>query len=363
MMKTKNKFLKIVFLVLCLVLTNSILAQTNQSLTQTVCAGASAEPYLINPPTVGSTYQWSLSGGGTLNGTTTNSTTIDWGMTPGTYTVTVVETDVDGCEGDPVSVDVTVVALPSATVATSQTACLGGVIPDLFAIGLDPNWYTDVSLTNNVFTGNSFATGQTAVGLYTYYVTETLNGCEGPAVPVTLEIYTLPASPVGSNAVACEGGVIPDLTATGTSVVWYSDATLTTVVGNGNSFSTGQTAAGVYTYYVTQNDGNGCESNASVVTLTINSFNSIPNTYNVSACFGTPIPDLTVTGVGVSFTWYDDIALTNIVGNNSPFATGQTAVGTYTYYVTETQNGCQSPAAVVTLDIYAIPITPPIWHN
>ena len=474
---------------------------------------------------MGSTYQWSLSGGGTLNGTTTNSTTIDWGMTPGTYTVTVVETDVDGCEGDPVSVDVTVVALPSATVATSQTACLGGVIPDLFAIGLDPNWYTDVSLTNNVFTGNSFATGQTAVGLYTYYVTETLNGCEGPAVPVTLEIYTLPASPVGSNAVACEGGVIPDLTATGTSVVWYSDASLTTVVGNGNSFSTGQTAAGiytyyvtqndgngcesnasvvtleiytlpaspvgsnavaceggvipdltatgtsvvwysdaslttvvgngnsfstgqtaagiytyyvtqndgngcesnasvvtleiytlpaspvgsnavaceggvipdltatgtsvvwysdaslttvvgngnsfstgqtaagVYTYYVTQNDGNGCESNASVVTLTINSFNSIPNTYNVSACFGTPIPDLTVTGVGVSFTWYDDVALTNIVGNNSPFATGQTAVGTYTYYVTETQNGCQSPAAVVTLDIYAIPITPPIWHN
>ena len=443
-MKTKNKFLKIVFLVLCLVLTNSILAQTNQSLTQTVCAGASAEPYLINPPTVGSTYQWSLSGGGTLNGTTTNSTTIDWGMTPGTYTVTVVETDVDGCEGDPVSVDVTVVALPSATVATSQTACLGGVIPDLFAIGLDPNWYTDVSLTNNIFTGNSFATGQTTVGLYTYYVTETLNGCEGPAVPVTLEIYTLPASPVGSNAVACEGGVIPDLTATGTSVVWYSDASLTTVVGNGNSFSTGQTAAGVYTYYVTQNDGNGCESNASVVTLeiytlpaspvgsnavaceggvipdltatgtsvvwysdaslttvvgngnsfstgqtaagvytyyvtqndgngcesnasvvtlTINSFNSIPNTYNVSACFGTPIPDLTVTGVGVSFTWYDDVALTNIVGNNSPFATGQTAVGTYTYYVTETQNGCQSPAAVVTLDIYPIPITPPIWHN
>ena len=54
---------------------------------------------MINPPTVGSTYQWSLSGGGT-NGTTTNSTTIDWGMTPGTYTVTVVETDVDGCEGD-----------------------------------------------------------------------------------------------------------------------------------------------------------------------------------------------------------------------------------------------------------------------
>ena len=88
-------------------------------------------------------------------------------MIPGIYTVTVVETDVYGCEGNPVSVDVTVVALPSATIATSQTACLGGVIPDLFAIGLAPNWYTDVALTNNVFTGNSYPTGQTAVGLYT----------------------------------------------------------------------------------------------------------------------------------------------------------------------------------------------------
>jgi hypothetical protein len=100
-----------------------------------------------------------------------------------------------------------------------------------------------------------------------------------------------------------------------------------------------------------------------MVTLTINSFNNVPVAYNVSACFGTPVPDLTVTGVGVTFTWYDDAALNNIVGNNSPFATGQTAVGTYTYYVTESQNGCQSPPATVTLDIYAIPITTPIWHN
>jgi hypothetical protein len=362
-MKIEIKLINRALLVLCLLMSQLILAQTNQSLTQTVCAGAMAEPYLINPPTAGSTYQWSLNGGGTLSGATTNSTTIDWGMTPGIYTVTVVETDLYGCEGTPVLVDVTVVALPSATIATSQTACLGGVIPDLFAIGLAPNWYTDVALTNNVFIGNSYPTGQTAVGLYTYYVTETLNGCEGPAVPVTLQIYSLPASPVASNAVACEGGVIPDLTATGTSVVWYSDASLTTLVGNGNNFSTGQTTAGVYTYYVTQNDGNGCESNASTVTLTINSFNNVPIAYNVSACFGTPVPDLTVTGVGVTFTWYDDVALTNIVGNNSPFATGQTAVGTYTYYVTESQNGCQSPPAIVILDIYAIPITTPIWHN
>ena len=55
-------------------------------------------------------------------------------------------------------------------------------------------------------------------------------------------------------------------------------------------------------------------------------------------------------------------SLTNVVGNNTPFATGQTSVGIYTYYVTESQNGCQSPAATVTLEIYSLPTTGPINH-
>ena len=101
---------------------------------------------------------------------------------------------------------------------------------------------------------------------------------------------------------------------------------------------------------------------STIVTLTINEFNIVPTSSNITACFGSTVPDLTATGVGTSFTWYDDASLTNIVGTNSPFATGQTSVGLYTYYVTETQNGCQSPAAIVTLEIYSLPITGPINH-
>ncbi|MDG1349366.1 MAG: hypothetical protein P8P67_06635, partial [Flavobacteriales bacterium] len=189
-MKSKNKLLKAIAIIAMLLGSNQLIAQTNTSPTQTVCAGSLAEPYLINPPTAGSTYQWTLSGGGMLsNGATTDNITVDWGITPGTYTITVTETDLNGCLGTPVTVDVTVIPLPTATIATSQTACLGSVIPDLFAIGASVNWYSDAALTTNVFTGNSFATGQIAVGIYTYYVTESLNGCEGPSVPVTLEIY------------------------------------------------------------------------------------------------------------------------------------------------------------------------------
>ena len=359
-MKTKNKLLEGILIGVFLLATNILVAQTNTSPVQTVCAGSMAEPYLINPPTAGSTYQWSVSGGGVLNnGVTSDNITIDWGMTPGTYTVSVVETDVNGCSGAPVTVDVTVLPLPSLTTVNSQIACVGGVVPDLFAVGSSPNWYTDIALTNNVFTGNSFSTGQTSVGVYTYYVTETLNGCEGAAVPVTLEIYSVPSAPVATNEAVCEGGVIPDLIATGNSLVWYSDALLTNVVGNGSAFNTGQTNSGVYTYYVAQSNVNGCESAATIVNLEIYALPSSPVATNESACFGTTIPPLSTTGTPFT-TWYDDSGLSNVVqsGGNS-YLTGQTTVGVYTYYITDTDvNGCESPGTPVTLEIFALPSAP-----
>jgi len=357
-MKTKNKLLNRIFLGIFLLATNVLLAQTNTSPTQTVCAGSIAEPYLINPPTAGSSYQWTLSGGGTLNlGSTTDNITVDWGFTPGTYTITVTETDASGCIGLPIIVDVTVDPLPTATIATSQTACLGSVIPDLTAIGANVTWYSDVTLNTQVGTGNNFATGQTAVGLYTYYVTESLNGCEGPSISVTLEIYAVPNAPTSSSQTACLASPVPDLTASGSNITWYSDVTLTLVVGNGNNFATGQTAAGVYTYYATSVDGNGCESSATTVTLEIYALPSSPSVSNQTACFGSIIPDLTATGTNI--VWYSNLALTAQVGTGNNLATGQSSVGVYTYYATTTDgNGCESIGSVATLEIYDLPISP-----
>ena len=272
-MNKLNKLLKIFTISILLLVSNQLIAQSDTSLYQTVCAGSIAEPYLINPPTSGSNYQWTLSGGGILNnGATTDNITVDWGVSPGIYTITVTETDVNGCPGAPRLVHVTVQALPTATIATSQTACLGSVIPDLSAIGANVAWYDDAALTSQVGVGNNFATGETLVGIYTYYVTESLNGCEGPSVPVTLEIYAIPSAPTVNNEVACEGGLIPDLTTTvvtSTPTIWYSDAGLTAVVGNGSTYATGQTTAGIYTYYLSETDVNGCESAGTPVTLEI----------------------------------------------------------------------------------------------
>jgi hypothetical protein len=214
-----------------------------------------------------------LNGGGATTYTWDNGVVDNIPFTPGTGTVIYTVTGTDGnlCDNT-ATISVTVDPLPTATSAFSETACLGEVVPDLLAYGTLPTWYSDQALTTQVYQGNWYATGQTAVGLYTYYVTETLNGCEGPSVPVTLEIYAIPSAPTATNEVACEGGVIPDLTATvvtSTPTFWYSDAALTIVVGNGSTFATGQTAAGIYTYYLSETDVNGCESAGTPVTLEI----------------------------------------------------------------------------------------------
>jgi len=63
--------------------------------------------------TPGSTYQWTITGGIIASGQGTNSIQVDWSATaPGNYQVEVLETDANGCEGDPVLCDVTINPTP-----------------------------------------------------------------------------------------------------------------------------------------------------------------------------------------------------------------------------------------------------------
>ena len=172
------------------------------------------------------------------------------------------------------TITVTVNWLPAQTIATSQTSCLGGVVPDLFAIGSLPTWYSDQALTTQVYQGNYFATGQTAVGLYTYYVTETnLYGCEGLAVPVTLEIYASPVVTATADQTICNGYAPSSLNASSASAGTYSwvDAAdpLGIVLGTGSNFPPPPlTTTTTYTVTFTETSS-GCTDNDDV-TITVN---------------------------------------------------------------------------------------------
>jgi gliding motility-associated-like protein len=78
-----------------------------------VCMGTSKNYYVDATP--GSTYIWKVNEG-IPEASTANSVDINW-TTPGIYTLTVQETTKDNCVGPVQSLQVTVVALPTATVS------------------------------------------------------------------------------------------------------------------------------------------------------------------------------------------------------------------------------------------------------
>jgi hypothetical protein len=83
-------------------------------------------------------------------------------------------------------------ALPAPT-APSLTANFGQPVPPLTTTASTGTagtrvWYADAARTQRLFAGDSYATGRTAVGVYTYYVVDSVNACVSTNTTVTLTI-------------------------------------------------------------------------------------------------------------------------------------------------------------------------------
>ncbi|MFN6014930.1 MAG: gliding motility-associated C-terminal domain-containing protein, partial [Flavobacteriales bacterium] len=108
--------------------------------------------------------------------------------TSGTY---YIQADNSGCT-DIEPVTVVVNTIPSSPVAGSDSSyCSNWNLANMTASGTGGTytWYTDPSLTSGSFFGTgSTISPQAMNGTVTYYVTETLNGCEGSASTVTITI-------------------------------------------------------------------------------------------------------------------------------------------------------------------------------
>ena len=117
----------------------------------TICVGSTQTYSVIN--TLGSVYDWTLSGGGTLTANGSNTIIIDWAGTPGDYIISVQETTVDGCVGD--IIDTTITVADTLIVFSQPTTgiCLGDTV-HLNAIPSDGYW-SGGNLTGNVYTGNA----------------------------------------------------------------------------------------------------------------------------------------------------------------------------------------------------------------
>lgn len=154
--------------------------------------------------------------------------------------------------------------------------------------------------------GTNFNPSVAGVGTHALTYTYTDGASCSNSITKYISVTPVPSAPSAGNTVCCITN-ISDLSASGTNLKWYSDNTLTTQVGSGTPFATGQTTAGTYTYYVTQTV-NGCESVATTVILQIVSSATI-NTQPlpVSICSGYDATfSVSVTGYNLTYQWQEN---------------------------------------------------------
>lgn len=270
----------------------------------------------------------------------------------------VVYATKDGCVTFSDTVNIKVNALPAAPVATVDTVtyCQNATASQLTATGTNLKWYT-------VPTGGSgsatLTPSTTAAGTFKYYVSQTDgNGCEGARDSVVVIITPKPSNPVVTpNLSYCQGDTIPQLTATGTNLKWY-----TTPFG-GSPLSSAPTPSsatpGNTTYYVSQTSTTtGCESDRTAITITVYATPPRPSVASpVSYCVGGPVsPALSTLVTGTNIKWYADS--TGGTGSSTPPSVSTATAMSDTFYVSQTLNSCEGPRAMIIVMVNAIPAPP-----
>lgn len=203
-MKTSMKKLFLfAFVAFCLLAAQTASAQFTTP--DSVCAGTQDVVYGIVGANGTSTYTWSVTGGGTIdNSIATNDSLIqvDWGTTPGVYTLSVVETSATGCLGDTVTLDVTIRALPTIAIV-GDSVCQNDIASLAVTLTGQAPWYIDYTDGTNNFTDTANTASYVInAGGYTTTQTITITGvtdgyacaATGTLPDATLLVYPKPAT-------------------------------------------------------------------------------------------------------------------------------------------------------------------------
>ncbi|MGV1013228.1 MAG: hypothetical protein ACOYBS_12355, partial [Flavobacterium sp.] len=122
-------------------------------------------------------------------------------------------------------IQVTINASPLApTVTTPVTYCQDATASTLSATGTALLWYA--AATGGVGSSTATIPSTTTAGNTTYYVSQTVSGCESPRESIVVTINATPLAPTVTTPVTyCQDATATALTATGTSLLWYTTAT------------------------------------------------------------------------------------------------------------------------------------------
>lgn len=134
--------------------------------------------------------------------------------------------------------------------------CLNTSASPLSATGTGLKWYT--AQTGGTGSASAPVPATSAGGIFTFYVSQTVNAKESPRALITVNISDVPAAPAVVSPVKYTlGQTALPLAASGSSLNWYSSATGGTASPNAPTPAT--SSAATLSYYVSQSNEN-CES-------------------------------------------------------------------------------------------------------
>lgn len=314
------------------------------------CIGATASP--LSATGTGLLWYASATGG---SGSTT-APTPGTGSTGSTTYYVSQKNSTTGCESPRSSITVTINDLPAAPTAsaTTLTYCQASSATALSASGTGLLWYT--SATGGTGSSTAPVPSTASTGTYYYYVSQTNSCGESSRLMITVIVNPKPAMPGVTSPVSyCQSATSSALSASGSSLKWYTTASGGS--GSATAPAPSTSTTGTFYYYVSQTTS-GCESDRSVITVTINARPAAPTaTSPVTYCVGTSAAVLSATGT--SLLWYT--AATGGTGSTTAPTPGTSSIGSTTYYVSQTNAaGCESPRKAITVNIINVPAAPTV---
>ncbi len=301
----------------------------------------------------GSNLKWynAVSGGtGTNTAPTVNL------KNAGETTFYVSQSTAKGCEGGRAAIKVRVKRLPVLPVVTPLIEYCQFVTPSPLTATPETsavlNWY-GTSATGGTRAGAAPIPSTLTGGETSYYVSQSLEGCEGDRSRITIRINTTPKPTVTTPLEYCQNATAPPLTAQGSQLKWYREATA--AESQTNPFIPFTANVGSYAFYVTQTGSNGCESPKEKIDVRVKPLPSATISGDNSIALGQSAQiTLTFTGDGP----WDYTLSNNLSGKGetkNPLTISVSPLVTTTYVVLEVSNSCgkgiPNGSAIVTVRI------------
>lgn len=321
-----------------------------------VCSG-DAVGTLSATPDAGNTLRWY--GTAASGGTPSPNPPVVSNTATATYYVSQVTPQ--GCESDRLGITQTIKAHPAGPAVAGGPIifCQNRSAQPLTATavpGATLTWY-GTSVTGGTGSSAAPTPPTNTVGPSTYYVSQTVNGCESATrSAITVQVNAIPTAPAfTAPAPYCQGTPPSALMASGTQLRWYG--TDSTSAGSGNATVPATNAVGTFNYYVTQTV-NGCESNKQAIPVRIKPTPTAPGTSALAFCQNTPAPVLTASLVtNATANWYGTSPSSG-TASGAPPSVDNTTVGTTTYYVSQSLDGCEGPRAGLSVRVKPTPAAP-----